>query len=203
MKTVCRKLWYALLFPVLAGQALLAQGPGGSAAAPLYTEQDMLFLINMITHHQQAVDMAALVPERIDPERFPEFSYFAGQVGRGQAAEIRLMESMLELAASRGLDAPMQHTGHDHHRMDGMLTPQQMQALAAAQGEEFVRLWLEGMIYHHEGAITMANMQQRHQLDTGRRPYGMAVLVEEIIVVQRAEINQMHRWLDQYGLRGD
>lgn len=165
---------------------------------PLYTDQDMMFLINMITHHQQAVDMSAMVPGRKVPE---EFRAFTEQVGRGQAAEIRIMESMLELAASRGLDAPMERTGHDHQHMQGMLTPQQMEELEAAQGDEFLRLWLEGMIYHHQGAIIMANAQQQHQRESGRRPYGLSHLVEEIIVVQRAEINQMSGWLDEWELR--
>ncbi len=39
--------------------------------------------------------------------------------------------------------------------MPGMLTPEEMAALAAAHGEAFDRLFLEGMIKHHEGAITM------------------------------------------------
>lgn len=185
--------------------ALLCLGPiagsshAQSSAAPLYTEQDMRFLINMITHHQQAVDMAALVPERSDRAQFHRFARY---VGRAQAAEIRLMESFLELAASRGLDAPMEHTGHDHRHMDGMLSPAQMQELAAAEGAAFERLWLEGMIFHHEGAITMANTQQDHQQATGRRPYGVATLVEDIIVEQRAEIHRMQEWLQAWGLTG-
>lgn len=189
--------------PVMALLLWLSAGTGAVYAQdkgtpPLYTGQDMLFLINMISHHQQAVDMSALVPGRDVPKAFREFT---GQVGRGQAAEIRLMESMLELAASRGLDVPTERTGHDHSQMEGMLTPEQMAELAAAEGDEFLRMWLQGMIYHHQGAITMANKQQRHQLETGRRPYGMDVLVEEIIVVQRSEINMMEKWLDEWNLR--
>ena len=185
----------ALVFCITASVFAIAQRDD---APPLYTDQDMMFLVNMIAHHQQAVEMAALVPGRDVPD---EFSAFTEQVGRGQAAEIRMMNALLDLAESRGLTTPMRHMEHAHHQMTGMLTPEQMQALAAAEGEEFLRLWLEGMIYHHQGAITMANAQQVHQLDNGRRPYGMDVLVEEIIVVQRAEINMMDQWLDAWGLR--
>jgi uncharacterized protein (DUF305 family) len=185
----------ALVFCLTAAVSVRAQGDDTPA---LYTDQDMMFLVNMIAHHQQAVAMAALVPGRDVPE---EFTGFTEQVGRGQAAEIRMMNALLDLAESRGLTTPMRHMDHAHHQMDGMLTPEQMQALAAAEGEEFLRLWLEGMIYHHKGAITMANAQQVHQLDTGRRPYGMDVLVEEIIVVQRAEISMMEQWLNEWGLR--
>lgn len=193
-----------LSFPQLLLAALLCLGTlaGNShaqgSAAPLYTEQDMRFLINMITHHQQAVDMAALVPARSDRAQFQRFARY---VGRAQEAEIRLMESFLELAASRGLDVPGEPTGHDHRHMDGMLSPEQMEALAATEGAEFERLWLEGMIFHHEGAITMANAQQDHQQTTGRRPYGVAALLEDIIVEQRAEIHRMEEWLQAWGLR--
>lgn len=197
--TVSRLSFTSLLLATLLCLGLAA---GNSQAqgndAPLYTEQDMRFLINMITHHQQAVDMAALVPERSERA---EFHRFARYVGRAQAAEIRLMESFLELAASRGLDAPMERTGHDHRHMDGMLSPEQMEALGNAEGAAFERLWLEGMIFHHEGAITMANTQQVHQQATGRRPYGVATLVEDIIVEQRAEIHRMEEWLEAWELR--
>lgn len=187
-----------LLAALLCAGTVAGNSQARGSAEPLYTEQDMRFLINMITHHQQAVDMAALVPERSDRQQFHRFARY---VGRAQAAEIRLMESFLELAASRGLDAPMERTGHDHRHMDGMLSPEQMEELAAAEGAEFERLWLEGMIFHHEGAITMANEQQRHQRQTGRRPYGVAALVEDIIVEQRAEIDRMQKWLQSWGLR--
>jgi uncharacterized protein (DUF305 family) len=86
--------------------------------------------------------------------------------------------------------------------MDGMLSSAQMRTLAESSGAEFERLWLEGMIYHHQGAIDMAEAQQAQQRETGRRPYELAVLVEEIIVEQRAEITKMRDWLDEWGLVG-
>jgi uncharacterized protein (DUF305 family) len=65
--------------------------------------------------------------------------------------------------------------------------PENLTALAAASGAKFDPLWLEGMIYHHEGALEMARTQKKHQFETGRRPYGTDVLVDEILVVQRAD----------------
>ncbi|MDE0362360.1 MAG: DUF305 domain-containing protein, partial [Rhodospirillaceae bacterium] len=89
---------------------------------------------------------------------------------------------------------------HDDPPMAGMLSSAQMDALAAASGDEFERLWLEGMIYHHQGAIDMSHAQQHQQLAIGRRPYGLGVLVEEIIVEQRAEITKMRDWLEVWEL---
>ena len=39
--------------------------------------------------------------------------------------------------------------------MPGMLTTKQMKALREAKTEEFDRLFLSGMIQHHNGALTM------------------------------------------------
>ena len=151
---------------------------------------------HMIVHHEQALLMSLLVPER---SARPEFHRFADYVRRAQAAEIGTMQSLLDLAVERGLDLPQQHL-HDDPPMAGMLSSAQMDALAAANGAEFERLWLEGMIHHHQGAIDMSHAQQRQQLANGRRPYGLGVLVEEIIVEQRAEIARMRDWLDAWGL---
>ena len=83
--------------------------------------------------------------------------------------------------------------------MAGMLSTAEMQAIEAADGAELERLWLEGMIRHHEGAVTMARDQQQQQLDTGRQPYELAVLVEDILIEQRAEIAKMRGWLTAWG----
>ena len=104
------------------------------------------------------------------------------------------MESLLKLAADRGMTVP-HHDAHGDAPMPGLLPKARMDALAAAIGSAFERLWLEGMIVHHEGALTMGREQQRRQFETGRHPYGIDVLVDEILVVQRAEITKMKAWL--------
>ncbi|HEX7081460.1 MAG TPA: DUF305 domain-containing protein [Gammaproteobacteria bacterium] len=161
------------------------------AARPLYDEQDLMFLSHMIVHHEQALEMSALVPSRAERD---DFVRFAGYIERAQAAEIAVMQSLLDLAEERGLAIPS-HTLHGDPPMAGMLSSAQMEALAAASGAEFERLWLEGMIYHHQGAIDMAEAQQQRQLESGRRPYRIDVLVEDILEVQRAEIAKMRAWL--------
>jgi uncharacterized protein (DUF305 family) len=92
------------------------------------------------------------------------------------------------------------HRPHGDPPMAGMLSSAQMLALDAATGDEFERLWLEGMIFHHQGAIDMAQAQQRHQLETGRRPFALDVLVEDIVEEQRNEITKMRGWLEEWGL---
>lgn len=187
---------------VLMAASAPAAGPAAPAqtdppaAALLFNEQDLMFLDHMTVHHEQAVVMSRMVPERTGRE---EFVRFAGYVLRAQAAEIAQMQSLMGLAAARGLPMP-DHSPDGDPPMAGMLSSAQMAALEAASGAEFERLWLEGMIHHHQGAIDMSQAQQRQQLANGRRPYGLAVLVEEILVEQRNEITQMRAWLEEWGL---
>jgi uncharacterized protein (DUF305 family) len=162
----------------------------------LFNAADITFLQHMIVHHEQAVVMSLLVPDRSERA---EFVRFASYVRRGQAAEIESMESLLELAADRGVVVG-EHRLHGDPPMPGMLSRAQIDALAAATGTEFERLWLEGMIFHHQGAIDMALEQQRQQLENGRQPFEISVLVEEILVEQQAEIAKMRAWLDEWGL---
>jgi uncharacterized protein (DUF305 family) len=89
---------------------------------------------------------------------------------------------------------------HGDPPMAGMLSSAEMAAIAAANGAEFERLWLEGMIVHHEGALAMARAQQQQQLESGRQPYGIAVLIEDLLVEQRAEITKMRAWLREWRL---
>jgi hypothetical protein len=109
------------------------------------------------------------------------------------------MQGLLDLAAARGLQPPAHHM-HGDPPMAGMLSEAQMKALAAAKGPEFERLWLKGMMFHHEGGLAMARAQELRQALDGRQPAQLAVMVDDILVGQRAEIGIMQGWLDAWGL---
>lgn len=170
--------------------------PTAGANAPLFTQQDLLFLTHMVMHHEQALEMAAMVPSRSHREQFIRFARY---VDGGQRSEIDQMKGLLRLAAERGLEIP-HHEMTGDPPMAGMLSKAQMAALAKASGAEFEKLWLQGMIYHHQGALDMAREMQERQFETGRQTFGIDVLVEDITEVQRAEINKMKTWLVQWGL---
>jgi uncharacterized protein (DUF305 family) len=182
-----------LLGQFIAGASAQQPQP---ANAPLYTQNDLMFLTMMIMHHQQALDMAALVPSRSNRE---EFIRFARYVDGGQRAEIDQMQALLKAAAERGLEAP-HHDMTGDPPMNGMLSRAQMAALAAATGPEFERLWLQGMIYHHQGALDMAREQQERQFASHREPFGIDAMVDDMLNAQRMEINKMQTWLVQWGL---
>jgi uncharacterized protein (DUF305 family) len=100
----------------------------------------------MIPHHAQALEMTALVPERAAS---PAVRAMALRMEISQRDEIAVMERWLSAHPADGASS------HAHGLMPGMLTPEQMRALATARGPEFDTLFLELMIQHHEGALTM------------------------------------------------
>ncbi len=107
------------------------------------------------------------------------------------------MQSLLDLAAARGVEIP-HHEMHGDPPMAGMLSKAQMAAIVAAKGKDFEQLWLKGMILHHEGAVDMALVQQEREFASGHRAYGVDVLVDDMLAVQRAEIKKMKDWLEQW-----
>jgi uncharacterized protein (DUF305 family) len=196
MMMVRRGTWLRAACVLLAAAITAGASAQAPGRVPLYTPDDLLFLRHMIVHHEQALELAALVPSRTTREALIQFTR---QIDRAQRAEIDSMKSLLALAADRGMAIP-DHDRHGDPPMPGLLSRVQMEALASAKGAGFERLWLEGMIVHHEGALTMGRAQQRRQFESGRQPYGLDVLVDEILVVQRAEIAIMKSWLAEWRL---
>jgi uncharacterized protein (DUF305 family) len=116
-----------------------------------FTPADVKFMQGMIGHHQQAIEMAALLPTRTSRD---DMKLLAKRIEVSQLDEIQMMQEWLK---SRGQALPDPHAHHQHGAvlMPGMLSPEQMAQLTAASGVVFDRLFLEGMIRHHGGALTM------------------------------------------------
>lgn len=116
-----------------------------------HTDADTRFMQGMIGHHAQALEMAALVYANSQNE---DMKLMAKRIEVSQIDEIGMMKDWL---TARGEKLPDEHAHHagDHALMPGMLTQAEMKALAAAKGVEFDRLFLIGMIKHHQGALTM------------------------------------------------
>ena len=115
------------------------------------TPADVTFMQGMIHHHAQAIDMTTLLFANSGSD---EMKLLARRIEISQNDEIKFMRHWLEV---RGAEAPGEHAHHmpGAPLMPGMLTPPEMDRLAAAKGPEFDRLFLEGMIKHHGGALTM------------------------------------------------
>jgi uncharacterized protein (DUF305 family) len=116
-----------------------------------HTPADVRFMQGMIGHHAQALEMTALLPGRTSSDGMRKL---AQRIEVSQADEIKMMEEWLR---RRGEPLPDPHAHHAPGAtlMPGMLTAEQMGRLSAARGVDFDRLFLESMIKHHEGALTM------------------------------------------------
>jgi hypothetical protein len=123
-------------------------GHQSDSAAGGFSSDDIMFAQMMIPHHEQAIEMSTLAETRAEN---PEVKALAAKIKAAQAPEIEIMKGWLTKAGAST------HMGHTMG-MDGMLSEAEMQALRNATGQEFDRLFLEGMIAHHEGAVEMTSM---------------------------------------------
>lgn len=176
-----------------------------------YTRGDVQFVQHMIVHHRQALEMVELLRTRGADERVRRLGE---RIGMGQEAEILMMRVWL---AARGEPeaAAIDHAAHGMHSggdagagpsgrhasaedtapIQGMLTPRQMQALAAASGPEFDRLFLQGMIQHHQGALDMVE-DLLTQPDSAEDPL-LSDFAASVVGDQSAEILRMQTLLSE------
>jgi uncharacterized protein (DUF305 family) len=117
-------------------------------ATGAYSDDELMFASMMIPHHSQAVTMSELA---LVNSTNPEVLALATAIRDAQGPEITQMQSWLDQSNYSGT-----HAGHMD--MGGMLSDEELAKLAIAKGAAFDRLFLEGMIAHHEGAIQMAEM---------------------------------------------
>jgi uncharacterized protein (DUF305 family) len=170
--------------------------PPGLGRLP-YADADVDFMSGMIPHHAQAVVMAGWAPSHGARK---DVAIFCERIVVGQRDEIATMQQWLQ---DRGLPVPdatstrhrMKMNGMEHDMlMPGMLTDEEMAALDRARGPEFDRLFLTGMIRHHQGAIDM--------VDVLFKSYGAAQdelvfkFASDVYADQSIEIDRMNEMLD-------
>lgn len=169
-----------------AGTSEAAQSTPGAAIT--LNDADVLFAQGMIAHHEQAIEMSEFA---IDPAAgaSAEVKDLATRISETQDGEIELMTTWLT-AAGESITMDMSD-GHDMSSMEGMMSADEMDALASATGADFDRMWLEMMIAHHEGALSQAE----DAIADGSNPDVIA-LAQQIITTQQAEIDEMRALLD-------
>ena len=150
-----------------------------------YTGADIKFMQGMIGHHAQAVEMVALVPARSSLE---DVRKLALRIDVSQKDEMNMMREWLQ-ARSQQIPDPRAHHMMGAALMPGMLTPEEMERLAAAKGAEFDRLFLEGMIKHHTGAITM--VQELFATEGAGQTPEIFSYASDVDADQRMEIDRM------------
>ena len=147
--------------PGAPGQPTRTLPSSTRATLPPPSPADVQFMQGMIMHHAQAVEMTALIESHTENK---ELRTLGARISRSQSDEIRFMKRWLEVRG-RPTSMAISHgsQGHEMHvegsgpqmLMPGMLTAKQMDELRKAKGEEFDRLFLAGMIQHHNGALIM------------------------------------------------
>jgi uncharacterized protein (DUF305 family) len=155
-------------------------------AGALYTEADVRFMQGMIAHHAQAIHMSRLAATR---GAAPRLVRFARKIDMSQAGEIAQMQDWLRANGQVAPDTSAWRT----MTMHGMLTAAELARLEAARGPAFDRLFLEGMIRHHEGALRMV----ADLLATPRaaQDVDVSVLANDVETTQTAEIGLMRQML--------
>ncbi len=136
--------------------------PSTRATLPPLSAADVEFMQGMILHHAQAVEMTAMIPSHTQNK---DLRSLGARISSSQTDEIKFMKRWLaarnesvpkDAPSAPNMDMPgMGMSRESMALMPGMLTPQQMEALRKAKGAEFDRLFLLGMIQHHNGALTM------------------------------------------------
>jgi uncharacterized protein (DUF305 family) len=204
-----------------AGALVLTQVPIAFAQDDEFNNVDIMFMRMMIPHHEEAIQMAELSPERTDRE---ELLDLRTEIIEEQEAEIDLMCDLLGDAGEAGCDEVGGMGPHEMGDMwrgngmgdgmhgDGMrdgMHPDEIEEmmprehmrrhddrreLRRAEDQEFDCLFTEHMIRHHEGAVAMSE----YVLDEGESER-VADLAEEIIESQQEEIELMEEWQGDWG----
>lgn len=180
-------------------------------------DADKQFAQHMLAHHEQAVLISDWALQKANNAKVKEL---ASTIKQSQGTEIETMKQWLKAWGVPVPNATDPHAGMDHSTMGdgssqegenpegnaastpptktaktattmaGMLSDQELKTLQGASGATFDRLWLTGMIKHHEGAVVMANEEKAK----GANPDALA-LADTIITTQKSEIDQMKQLL--------
>jgi uncharacterized protein (DUF305 family) len=203
-------LRYVFLMLAASASLAFAQAPGSVSASDSaakararadsarlpYTTADVEFMTHMISHHAQAIVMAKMAPTH---GASPAVRTLAGRIINAQNDEITLMQNWLRdrnqpVPEAKPMPMKMVINGQMMDMlMPGMLTDEQMKQLDAARGTDFDKLFLRGMIQHHQGAITM--VQQLFATPGAAQDEQVFKFANNVIVDQNTEIHRMQQML--------
>ncbi|MFN6570883.1 DUF305 domain-containing protein [Dendronalium sp. ChiSLP03b] len=150
---------------------------------------DLRFVDAMILHHQGAVEMANDAQQK---SKRPEIKKLADDIIKAQNQEITQMKKWRTAWYPKAGDKPIAYDAQQNKTVQ--MSSAQMQAMMmnmdlGAADTEFDLRFINAMIPHHEGAVTMA----KDALRKSKRPE-IKNLAQEIIKAQNTEIKQMKQW---------
>jgi uncharacterized protein (DUF305 family) len=180
-----------LVQPGAPGQA--SKVVGAAAATDLskvgFTPADTRFMQGMIGHHAQAIEMVELLNTHSNN---PDMKKLGLRIQVSQEDEIKMMQDWLR---ARGQEIPGPHAHHTGMLMPGMLTPEEMSQLAGAKGVQFDRLFLEGMIKHHGGALIMVD--ELFAQPGAAQDSDIYAFASDVVADQRMEMDRMAAMLKE------
>ena len=198
--------------PVCAQSVIVQPGAPGQpskvlpastrAKLPPRSKKDVEFMQGMIMHHAQAVEMVALMADRTQTK---DLRLLGARISHSQSDEMNFMKRWLEVRGEPismpmpGMEdmdmKDMDMSSHHHMLMPGMLTKKQMAALKAATGAEFDKLFLKGMIQHHNGALIM--VKDLYDTAGAGQDAELFNFATDVDSGQRAEIKIMETMLEK------
>ena len=188
--------------PGAPGQPTKTLPQSTRAVLPPRSPKDVGFMQGMIIHHEQAVEMTAMIGTRTENK---DVRLLGARISQSQSDEMKFMRWWLE-SRGEGISLPMpemsgmdmsgmNHSGHHQMNMPGMMTSKQMDALSKAKGAEFDRQFLTGMIQHHNGALIMVN--DLFETAGAGQDAELFNFASDVDSGQRAEINIMRNMLGE------
>ena len=187
-----------IIQPGVPGQKgmLISSEDASQIADSSFTQADVQFMKAMIPHHEQALVMSKMAPERTNNEEVLEI---AGRIEKSQADEIEFMKSWLtERGAGITSSAQDKHNHHDHKhhnmgaidhsKMKGMATKKQLSELQSAESTKFDQLFLKLMIAHHDGAVEMVRdlrKQPGSAYDSSLNEFASDVSNDQTVEIER------------------
>ena len=160
------------------GQTGMGMSSSSAPAASDHNAADTMFTQGMIPHHAQAVEMSDMMLKKQGMDA--RITALATKIKAAQAPEIEQMTGWLKT-----WNEPAQMAS-GHGMGDGMMGDDDLKRLDTAQGSEAAKLFVTGMIAHHQGAVTMATTE----ISQGRSPDAIQ-LSKAIVTSQTAEIKEM------------
>ncbi|XAS65539.1 DUF305 domain-containing protein [Pseudarthrobacter sp. So.54] len=160
------------------GHTGMGMSPSSAPAAADHNAADTMFTQGMIPHHAQAVEMSDMMLKKQGMDA--RITALATKIKAAQAPEIEQMTGWLKT-----WNEPAQMAS-GHGMGDGMMGDDDLKTLDAAQGAEAAKLFLTGMIAHHQGAVATAQTE----ISQGKNPDAIQ-LSKAIVTSQTTEIQEM------------
>ena len=194
-----------LLLLGAAGGLLIGLPRSSDSRVPAPGSVDVGFAQDMTVHHQQAVEMASW--ER-DHTTDPVLAQLSADIEATQTGQIGTMQGWLELWNASPLPVGGRHMAwmtepsHDHSAaasggvatMPGMASDAELTAMRAATGQQLDVMFLQLMLRHHQGGVSMLQYGADHAAVPQVRN-----LAAQMLRSQSAESDYLRQLLAQRG----